>query len=116
MRKKDSSSCIAFCANADSSYRAHALKILSNLSQPDGQNVLNEADAVTTACHLITSQELSTPLSEAEEKDCVRVICFLADDACNRAKIRKSGAFKRLLELAKNTTNDSLLKMVTSSI
>lgn len=116
MQKKDSSSCIAFYANADSSYRAHALKILANLSESHGPTVLNEADAVTTACHLITSQELSTPLSEAEERDCVTVICSLADDACNRAKIRQSGAFKRLLELAKNTTSDSLLSMVTSSI
>lgn len=67
---------------------------------------------MTTACHLITAQELPSPLSEAEERHCVCVICFLTDDACNRAKIRTSGAFKRLLELAKNTTSGSLLSMV----
>lgn len=115
-QNKDSSSCITFCANAESPYRAHALKILSNLSKSSGKNILNEADAVTTACHLITAQTLTTPLNESEERHCVCVICFLADDACNRAKIRKSGAFKRLLELAKNTTSDSLLSMVTLSI
>lgn len=114
-QNKDSSSCITFCANADSPYRSQALKILSNLSKSSGKNILNEADAVTTACYLITAQELTTQLNESEERHCVCVICFLADDACNRAKIRKSGAFKRLLELAKNTTSDSLLTMVSIS-
>lgn len=77
------------------------------------KNILNEADAVTTACRLITAQDLVTPLDESEERHCVCVICFLADDACNRAKIRQSGAFKRLLQMAKDTTSDSLLIMVT---
>lgn len=77
--------------------------------------MLNEADAVTTACSLITTTDLAKPLTESEERHCVCVICFLADDACNRAKIRKSGAFKHLLELAKNTTSDSLLTMVITS-
>lgn len=78
----------------------------------NGKNVLNEADAVTTACALITATDLRKPITEAEEQHCVCIICFLADDACNRAKIRRSGAFKRLLELAKNTTSDSLLTRV----
>lgn len=73
---------------------------------------MNDADAMTVACRLITATELSKPLSESEERHCICVICFLADDACNRAKVRKTGALKRLLQYAKNTKSDALFTMV----
>lgn len=52
------------------------------------------------------------PLSESEERHCISIICFLAGDSCNRAKIRISGAFKRIIEVAKNTKCDDTLSMV----
>lgn len=103
---------MSFCATASSPFRSQALKILSNLSKSNGNNILNEPDVITTACNLITSSELAKPLSESEERHCVNIVCFLAFDACNRAKIRKSGAFKRLLEIARDTQSDSLLTTV----
>lgn len=69
-----------------------------------------------TICNLIMTTTLEKPLSVAEERYCICVICYLADDACNRAKVRKSGAFKYLLQVAKNTTSDSLLSTVFNSI
>lgn len=107
-----SGSCITFFARGDSPYRTHSLKILSNLAKSSGQKILNEADAMTTVCNLVTATNLTKALSSSEERHCICVICFLADDSCNRAKVRKSGAFKHLLQVAKNTDSDSLLKMV----
>lgn len=111
-----SGSCISFFARGDSPYRTHSLKILSNLAKSSGQKILNEADAMTTVCNLITSNDLNKVLSTTEERYCICVICYLAGDSCNRAKVRKSGAFKHLLQIAKNTDNDALLTMVMNEI
>lgn len=67
---------------------------------------------MTTICDLITATTLEKSLTGFEERYCICIMCFLADDSCNRAKVRKSGAFKHLLRVAKNTTSDSLLTMV----
>lgn len=107
-------SCITFFARGDSPFRTHSLKILSNLAKSSAQQILNEADAMTTVCNLITAIDLTKPLSASEERHCICVICLLAEDSCNRAKVRKSGAFKHLLQVAKNTDNDYLLTMVIS--
>lgn len=90
------------------------MKILSNLAKSSGQKILNEADAMTTVCNLVTATDLNKALSIAEERYCICVICLLADDSCNRAKVRKSGAFKHLLQVAKDTDNDPLLTMVSN--
>lgn len=71
---------------------------------------------MTTVCNLITAVDLNKALSSSEERHCICVICFLADDSCNRAKVRTSGAFKHLLQVAKNTDSDSLLTMVIESV
>lgn len=55
---------------------------------------------------------LEPALTEAEERHCISIICFLATDACNRAKIRMSGAFSRIMEIAKNTKCDVVLTMI----
>lgn len=112
LRIQDSGGCITFFAQGDSPYRMHSLKILSNLAKSSGQKILNEADAMTTVCNLVTAPNLEKKLTQSEERHCICVICFLADDSCNRAKVRKSGAFRHLLQVAKNTDNDSLLTMV----
>lgn len=111
-RIQNSGSCITFFARGDSPYRAHSLRILSNLAKSHGQSILNSADAMTTVCNLITATDLKKALNSSEERYCICVICLLADDSCNRAKVRKSGAFKHLLHVAKNTDNDPLLIMV----
>ena len=52
-------SCIVFLAKHDSPFRSQALKILSNLSKSQSSNqFLSRADAVTTACHLMTMDDL----------------------------------------------------------
>lgn len=112
MRIQHSGSCITFFARGDSPYRTHSLRILSNLAKSHGQRILNEADAMTTVCNLITANDLTKALNNSEERYCICVICLLADDSCNRAKVRKSGAFKHLLHVAKTTDNDPLLIMV----
>lgn len=109
-----SASCITFIARNESDHRTHAMRVLSNLSRLNDKHILNDADTMTTACDLLTAPNLEKPLTELEERYCINVICSLADDACNRAKIRKSGAFKHLLHLAKTTTNDSLLTKVNA--
>lgn len=117
-QNKTSITSIICFAKDVSPFRAQSLKILSNLSRSNGKHLFctSDTDAVTTACRLITARSLQNPLSESEERHCVGIVCFLADDACNRAKIRTSGAFKRILDLAKNTTSDALLSMVRFAI
>lgn len=109
-----SASCITFFVRNDSDHRTHALRVLSNLARLSDKRILNDADTMTTVCDLLTASNLAKPLTDLEERYCVNVICCLADDACNRAKIRKSGAFRHLLHLAKTTTSDSLLTKVSS--
>lgn len=130
-------SCIVYFAKADSPFRTLCLKILSNLSKSQNStDFLRSADAVTTACSLITNQNLGKKkldlvtqtmkilivnvvhadpsLTESEERHCISIICLLANDSCNRAKIRWSGAIKRIIEVAKNTKCDDTLSMVMS--
>lgn len=55
---------------------------------------------------------LDPRLTDAEERYCVNIICFLSGDACNRAKIRTSGALRRLMLIVKNTKCDTVLSTV----
>lgn len=111
-------SCL-ICFGSDANpFRAQSLKILSNFSKTPGRSLIctSDNDAASMACRLITARTLTKPLSESEERHCLSIICHLAFDSCSRAKIRTSGAFKRILELAKNTSSDTLLSMVDSHI
>lgn len=112
---RNSISCIVCFAKDGSPFRAQSLKILSSLCKSNGQELLcsSDTDAVSVACQLLT-RTLEQSLTDSEERHCVTIICMLAHDSCNRAKIRTSGAFKRILDLAKNTSSDSLLSMVSS--
>lgn len=57
-------SCIVFFAKADSPFRTLCLKILSNLSKSQNSpDFLRSADAITTACSLITNQNLGICLT-----------------------------------------------------
>lgn len=100
-----SGACIVAFARHDCPLRGVALRILANLarSEPSSAEHLSRADAITATCGLITHAGLQPPLSEQEERYCIVVICFLAGNACNRAKIRISGAFTRIMEIAKST-------------
>lgn len=55
---------------------------------------------------------LDPPLTEVEERHCITIICLLAGDACNRAKIRISGAFGRIMDIAKHTKCDVVLTTI----
>lgn len=106
--------CIVYLARPDSPLRAVALRILSNLAKSVSASTeyLSKADAITAACRLITHDGLEPPLSETEERHCIAVVCLLASDACNRAKIRISGAFTRIMEIAKRTKCNAVLTSI----
>lgn len=106
--------CIVSFARPDSPLRGVALRILASLAKgvPAADEHLSRADAITAACRLITHAGLEPALSETEERHCIAVICALASSACNRAKIRISGAFTRIMEIAKQTKCDTVLKSI----
>lgn len=106
--------CIVFFANGNNPLRAHSLKILSNLSKNYGKTIgiLSSVSAIRAACELLTSTSLEKPLSESETRHCINIICLLAGDACNRAKIRRSGSLRKLLNIAKNSSSMSEISLI----
>lgn len=96
--------CLAFLADEDSPFRANALKVLSNLvSNVSARMALGSADVIILATNLLTSTKLKKPLDSGEVRYCIRIICLLTGDSCNRAKIRYSGALVELLNRARVT-------------
>lgn len=96
--------CLAFLADEESPFRANSLKVLSNLvSNVSARMALGSADVIILATNLLTSSKLKKPLDSGEIRYCIRIICLLTGDSCNRAKIRYSGALLELLKRAKTT-------------
>lgn len=91
--------CLVFLSRENSPYRAQSLKILSNLvSNAASRCCLGTADVIILASELLISKTLEKPLDLSEIKHCIRIICLLTGDSCNRAKIRRSGALSELLK------------------
>ncbi|XP_005182943.2 uncharacterized protein LOC101891580 [Musca domestica] len=86
-----------------SKHRSAALKILSNLSKNQGAfYILSSADAILAACELLVADE---DLSESERRHCIHIISILSTDACNRSKIRRSGALRKFIVMIKDTVS-----------
>ncbi|XP_013100078.1 uncharacterized protein LOC106082233 [Stomoxys calcitrans] len=82
-------------------HRSAALKILSNLSKNQGAfYILSSADSILAACELLVADE---DLSESERRHCIHIISILSTDACNRSKIRRSGALRKFIAMIKDT-------------
>lgn len=85
-----------------SKHRSAALKILSNLSKNHGAfYILSSADAILAACELLVADD---NLTESERRHCIHIISILSTDACNRSKIRRSGALRKFIAMIKGTT------------
>ncbi|XP_061402094.1 uncharacterized protein LOC133337907 [Musca vetustissima] len=86
-----------------SKHRSAALKILSNLSKNQGAfYILSSADAILAACEVLVADE---DLSESERRHCIHIISILSTDACNRSKIRRSGALRKFIVMIKDTVS-----------
>ncbi|XP_055906051.1 uncharacterized protein LOC129941449 [Eupeodes corollae] len=104
---------VVFFASDDNPYRATALKILSNFSKnPSAIHALGTADAIVSACELLIYRNLPKPLSESEIRHCINVICMLSGDACNRSKIRRSGAIGKLLDIARTSKSHTEISSI----
>lgn len=104
---------VVFFASEENPYRATALKILSNFSKSIGAiHALGAADAVVAACELLVGRNMTKPLSESETRHCINVICMLSGDACNRSKIRRSGAIGKLLNIARGTKSHTEISSI----
>ncbi|XP_075148673.1 BTB/POZ domain-containing protein Rnb [Haematobia irritans] len=83
-------------------HRSAALKILSNLSKNHGAfYILSSADAILAACELLVAND---DLSESERRHCIHIISILSTDACNRSKIRRSGALRKFIAMIKDNS------------
>ncbi|XP_055371777.1 uncharacterized protein LOC129605828 [Condylostylus longicornis] len=105
--------CIIYFANESNPFRGLSLRIISNFSRnPYAVSSLSQADAAEAACTLLMAEHLKIPLSNSELKCCIHSLNVLAGDACNRAKIRRSGALQKLLELAKKSKSYSEVSLI----
>lgn len=78
-------SCIVFFAKADSPFRTLCLKILSNLSKSQNSpDFLRSADAITTACSLITNQNLGICLTHTSISNSLLNLCILCRSTVKR--------------------------------
>lgn len=94
-----------------------ALKIISNFSkQWDAFHMLSSADSVVAACELLVAQNMTRPLTESEKRHCIHIICMLSPDACNRSKIRRSGALRKLIAMVRDSQSNTEKSQVIISI
>ncbi|XP_053947111.1 uncharacterized protein LOC128855902 [Anastrepha ludens] len=99
---------ITFFITEENPQRGVALKIISNFSkQLDAFHMLSSADAVVAACELLVTENMARPLTESEKRHCIHIICMLSPDACNRAKIRRSGALRKLIAMVRDSHSNT---------
>lgn len=105
--------CVVYFADDKNRLRGFSLKILSNFAKNFAAfEALSSASAILSACELLTSSSLERPLSESETRHCINIICLLAGDACNRAKIRRSGTLRKLLHIAKTSSSTGEVSLI----
>ncbi|XP_055587924.1 uncharacterized protein LOC129740312 [Uranotaenia lowii] len=101
--------CLVFLCSESSKYRALALKVVFNLaSNPYAIDKLTSCDVITMASDLM----MYADLDDSEKRYCTSVICLLAKEACNRGHIRRSGALKTLMKVAKQCQDKRDLSMI----
>ena len=114
MRKSSSSFApLVFFASEDNKHRSVSLKILSNFSKnPGAFYILSSADAIVSACELLVNSDMEKSLSESESRHCINIICMLSTDACNRSKIRRAGALRKLISIMSTSQSSSEIALV----
>lgn len=108
-------SCLMFLADETSKYRAMALKIISNLSSNASAQeylAINNDLVSDVANLLLNSDTLEKPLDLSEKKFCINILCLSSENACNRGKLRRSGVFKSLLQIANSSSCDKELSLL----
>ncbi|GAB0087388.1 hypothetical protein DMENIID0001_016850 [Sergentomyia squamirostris] len=94
--------CLVALGRQNHQFRVSVLSIISTMAYDTlDRDVIGRANAVTMASELLQrdySEDAEKCLSALEMRNCVTIICLLASDSCNRAKIRHSGALKTLLQ------------------
>ncbi|XP_067618832.1 uncharacterized protein Rnb [Eurosta solidaginis] len=99
---------ITFFITEENQQRGVALKIISNFSkQFDAFHMLSSADAVVAACELLVLENMTKALTESEKRHCIHIICMLSPDACNRSKIRRSGALRKLIAMVRDSQSNT---------
>ncbi|KNC30726.1 hypothetical protein FF38_11660 [Lucilia cuprina] len=97
---------VYFVTDEKNKHRSVALKILSNLSKNTGAfYILSSADAILAACELLVSSDMEAAPNESESRHCINIISILSTDACNRSKIRRSGALRKLIAMCKESNS-----------
>ena len=101
--------CLSFLCSQDSPYRSLALKLISNLaSNPDSIEKLTGCDVITMVSDLL----MYGTLDENETRYCVTIMCLMTKEACNRGHIRRSGALKSFMKIAKQMKGQKELGMI----
>ncbi|XP_059610964.1 uncharacterized protein LOC132257920 [Phlebotomus argentipes] len=99
--------CLVALGRSGNQFRGIVLSILSTMVfNRTNRDHIGCANAVTMASELLQrndSEDAENCLTAAEIRYCVNLICLLAQDSCNRAKIRHSGALKKLLQRFRET-------------
>uniref|UniRef100_A0A1B0CF57 BTB domain-containing protein n=2 Tax=Lutzomyia longipalpis TaxID=7200 RepID=A0A1B0CF57_LUTLO len=99
--------CLVALARSGGQFRTLALTILGGLVfDYHSREEIGSANAVSMASEILQQynpDELEKSLTAVEIRCCINIICLLAEDACNRAKIRHSGALKKLLQRFRET-------------
>uniref|UniRef100_A0A1A9WPN1 ARMC5-like ARM-repeats domain-containing protein n=1 Tax=Glossina brevipalpis TaxID=37001 RepID=A0A1A9WPN1_9MUSC len=99
---------IVYFVSEDNKHRSVALKILSNFSKnPGAFYTLSSADAILAACELLVNNNVEKPLTESETRHCINIVSILSVDACNRSKIRRSGALRKLIAMLRESSSNS---------
>lgn len=105
---------IVFFVSEENKHRSVALKILSNFSKNSGAfYALSSADAIVAACELLVYGNMDKPLSESETRHCINIIYMLSSDACNRSKIRRSGALRKLIAMVRDSKSETITALVS---
>lgn len=127
--------CLLFYCTAESPFRDTALHIVSSVSYnraaryevgtANGVDIIlnllknpaeGEKETIFISRYPSSNQLLSpsdaAPLTANEYKYCMNIICLLAGDSCNRAKIRYCGGMRILLRRFRDTENQSERDMI----
>lgn len=108
-------SCLIFLADESSKFRSMSLKIISNLSSNTHAQeylAINNDLVSNVADLLLNTDQLEKPLDLNEQKFCINILCLSSENSCNRAKLRRSGVFKSLLNIANTTCCEKELALL----
>lgn len=93
-------------------FRSQALKILSSFAYNSStQEFLRCAsDVVAEVCEMLIKNSKS--LAASEQKCALAIVCLPSENACTRLKLRRSGIFRILLDIAATTKSEEELNLL----